>query len=143
MCIACPWLVTVDLFSDAQVLLFMPHCFPVVMSPYQMLFIVAEHDKTQFGLWHVEALLKVLAWMFTLHIWFQVKTALEQQNGAAPSDEETFNELFSKEIVDRQTIRDVLAAVKQAAEEKAAAEAAAAAAAAEQEAAAADVPAPE
>ena len=81
--------------------------------------------------------------MFTLHVWFQVKTALEQQNGAAPSDEETFNELFSKEIVDRQTIRNALAAVKQAAEEKAAAEAAAAAAAAEQEAAAADVPAAE
>lgn len=70
----------------------------------------------------------------------QVKTALEQQSGAAPSDEETFTELYSKGAADRQTIRDALAVVKQAADEKAAAEAAAAAAAAEE---AAEVPAAE
>lgn len=67
---------------------------------------------------------------FLTYAEMQVKAALEQQNGAAPSDEETFSDLFTKGVVDRQTIRDALAVVKQAAEDKAAAEAAAAAAAA-------------
>ena len=93
--------------------------------------------------YHSRLPLEILTWRLSKRHCTQVKATLEQQNGAAPTDEETFNELFSKGIVDRQTIRDALAVVKQAAEEKAAAEAAAAAAAAEQEAAAADAPATE
>lgn len=71
----------------------------------------------------------------------QVKAALEQQNGAPPSDEEVFTEMLSKSMVEKDTIRSALAAAKQAADDKAAAEAAAAveqAAAAEQEGPAAE-----
>ncbi len=57
----------------------------------------------------------------------QVKAALEQQNGAPPSDEEVFTEMLSKAMVEKDAIRAALLAAKQAADEKAAAEAAAAA----------------
>ncbi len=71
----------------------------------------------------------------------QVKAALEQQNGAPPSDEEVFTEMLSKAMVEKDAIRAALLAAKQAADEKAAAEAAAAAeqaGAADQEAPAAE-----
>jgi hypothetical protein len=57
----------------------------------------------------------------------QVKAALEQQNGAPPSDEEVFTEMLSKAMVEKDAIRAALLVAKQAADEKAAAEAAAAA----------------
>lgn len=57
----------------------------------------------------------------------QVKTALEQQNGSPPTDEEVFTELLNKSMVEKDAIRSAMAAAKQAADEKAAAEAAAAA----------------
>ena len=72
---------------------------------------------------------------------FQVKAALEQQNGAPPSDEEVFTEMLSKAMVEKDAIRAALLEAKQAADEKAAAEAAAAAeqaGAADQEAPAAE-----
>ena len=71
----------------------------------------------------------------------QVKTALEQQSGSPPTDEEVLTELLAKSMVEKDAIRSGMAAAKQAAEEKAAAEAAAAAeqaAGAEAEAPAAD-----
>lgn len=71
----------------------------------------------------------------------QVKAALEQQNGAPPSDEEVFTEMLTKAMVEKDAIRAALLAAKQAADEKAAAEAAAAAeqaGAADQEAPAAE-----
>jgi len=71
----------------------------------------------------------------------QVKAALEQQNGAPPSDEEVFTEMLSKAMVEKDAIRAALLVAKQAADEKAAAEAAAAAeqaGAADQEAPAAE-----
>jgi len=71
----------------------------------------------------------------------QVKAALEQQNGAPPSDEEVFTEMLSKAMIEKDAIRAALLAAKQAADEKAAAEAAAAAeqaGAADQEAPAAE-----
>ena len=68
----------------------------------------------------------------------QVKAALEQQNGAPPTDEEVFAELLTKSMVEKDTIRSAMAAAKQAAEEKAAAEAAGAA----EQAAAAEAEAP-
>lgn len=103
----------------------------------------AQHHRTSLVWYICHSCLPCenFTWRLSKRLCTQVKATLEQQNGAAPTDEETFNELFSKGTVDRQTIRDALAVVKQAAEEKAAAEAAAAAA--EQEAAAADAPATE
>ncbi|DBA85374.1 hypothetical protein WJX79_002769 [Trebouxia sp. C0005] len=68
----------------------------------------------------------------------EVKAALEQQNGAPPSDEEVFTEMLTKAMVEKDAIRAALLAAKQAADEKAAAEAAAAA----EQAGAADQKAP-
>ena len=73
----------------------------------------------------------------------QIKAALEQQNGSAPSDEEVFYELLSKAVVDKDAIRSAMAAAKKAADDKAAAEAAAAAAAEQADATGADAPAAE
>lgn len=67
-----------------------------------------------------------------------MKAALEQQNGAPPTDEEAFTELLKKSMIEKDAIRSAMAAAKQAAEEKAAAEAAAAA----EQAAAAEAEAP-
>ena len=49
---------------------------------------------------------------------------MEQQNGAPPTDEETFTELLSKAVIEKEAIRTAMAAAKQAADEKAAADAA-------------------
>ena len=73
----------------------------------------------------------------------QIKAALEQQNGASPSDEEVFTELLSKAVVDKDAIRGAMAAAKKAADEKTAAEAAAAAAAEQADATGSDAPAAE